>query len=52
MSELTETQARNFSLEESARRLLDHTEPAIRIFAGRILQAIESNEIAVNTEDE
>jgi hypothetical protein len=52
MNQLTELQARNFSLEEIARRLLDHSEPAIRVFAGRVVEAIESQEIYLSTESE
>lgn len=42
MNELT---AENLSLEELAERMQDHQEPAVRIFARRVLKALDDEEL-------
>lgn len=46
MNQLTELMAKSLSLEELAMRLRDHDEPAVRLFAERVLKQIEESESA------
>jgi hypothetical protein len=44
MIDLSELTAKNLSLEELAQRLRDHDEPAVRVFAERVIESIENLE--------
>ena len=52
MSALPELTAKSLSLDELASRLRDHDEPAIRIFAERVINALDRAEISEGQEGE
>lgn len=44
MTALSELMAKSLSLEELATRLRDHDEPAVRIFAERVIREIDDRD--------
>lgn len=45
MNPVTEMLARSLSLEELAQRLRDHADPAVRVFAEKVIEGIDDLEI-------
>lgn len=46
MSPVNELQAKSLTLEELAERMRDHDEPAVRVFAERVLESLDELEVA------
>lgn len=46
MSPVNELQAKSLTLEELAMRMRDHDEPAVRVFAERVLESLDELEAA------
>lgn len=50
MNQITEIMARSLSLEELAQRLRDHDDPAIRVFAEKVIAGLDGIELAEELE--